>query len=161
DRERGTVAGKRDDRRAVGLLEDGARERLRRPAERDLPVVEAEHLVPAEHLVEVVRRDQDAAALGGKLGQQPLEELRARTVDSGERLVEEEHRRVLHQGAGDENALPLTARELAELRIRNVAEADALERAERELPLAPAGPPPPGDARQRSHERDVERIHGV
>src|SRR5207248_10276507 len=90
-----------------------------------------------------------------------LEQVGARLVDARERLVEEEDGGVLDEGPRDEDALPLAARELAELLLRQVAQADALERVEPERPLAPAERPPPRHARERPHQRHVERRHRV
>ena len=109
-------------------------------------------------LLEVVRRDQDAAALGGELVEQPLEQLGARLVDARERLVEQQDRRVLDERAGDEHALALAARELAELlvargRRARRARAPRARRAARRRP----GRRHHGEPRERAHQRDVER----
>src|SRR5437588_11776678 len=88
-------ARERHDLAAVGLLEDRPGERLLRRPERDLAPVQAEDAVEAAGLLEVVRRDEKPATLVGKVAEEPLEEVRARLVDARERLVEEEHRRVL------------------------------------------------------------------
>src|SRR5207237_1156400 len=113
--ERGRDALEPDDLGAVGLGEHRRSERDLGWAERDLAPVQAQHLVPARDLLDVMRRDQDSAPVGGELVEQPLEQLGARLVDARERLVEEQHGLVLDEGAGDENALALAARELAEL----------------------------------------------
>ena len=109
-------------------------------AERDLPAVQAEHAVEAARLVDVVRRDQHAAALGGEPVDQRREHLGAGRVDARERLVEQHEAGVLHERAGDQHALALAARELAEgaaprARSRSTA-AERVERARR----ARAGP---------------------
>src|SRR5205085_6078908 len=155
------LARQRDDLAAVGLLEHVAGERLRGRAERDLAAVEAEHAVEAARLLEVVGRDEEAASLGRELAEQALEELRARPVDARERLVEEERRGVLDERPRDEDALPLAAGELAELLVREPLEPDARERGESRPALAPAERPPPGQARERAHECDVERADRV
>ena len=119
---------KRHDRAAVGLLEDAAGKRLGRTAECDLAAVQAENLVPPKRLVEVVRRDQDSPPLAGKVGEQCLEQLGTRRVDPGERLVEQQHRRVLDERSRDEDALALAARQLPELHVGFVGEPDARKR---------------------------------
>src|SRR5439155_7900764 len=146
DRE-GPLAGKRHELPAVGLLEDLPRERLGRRAERDLPPVQAEHAVERPCLLEIVRGDDQRAPLRGQVREELLEDLCARLVDAGEGLVEEEHRRVLDERPRDEDALALAARELAELRPREAAEPDAVERLHCEAALTPAERPPPGNAR--------------
>ena len=153
----GLGARERDDLRAVGLLEHRPGQRLGRRAERDLAPVEAEDAVPAARLLEVVRRDQDAAALASQLVEKAFEQVGARLVDARERLVEEEDRRVLDERAADEHALPLAAGELAELLLRQVAQADALQRRKPERALAAAERAPPRHPRERAHQRDVER----
>ena len=83
---------------------------------------------------------------------------RARLVDAGERLVEEQDRRVLDERAGDEHALALAAGELAELRARERRRGRrGRARRARDARLGAARPPPPGQARERPHQRDVER----
>ena len=52
-------------------------------------------------------------------------------VERGERLVEEEHRGVARQRAGQRDALALASRELADARTREVGDAEALEQARR------------------------------
>ena len=54
--------------------------------------------------------------------------LLGRAVDAGHRLVQEQDRCLLHQGAGEEDALLLPARERADLSIAEGRHADALER---------------------------------
>src|SRR3954470_18890843 len=78
DADRGTVAGKRDELAAVGLLEHLARQRLRGRSERDLASVQAEHAVERAGVLEVVRRDEERAPLGGERAEQPLEHRLAR-----------------------------------------------------------------------------------
>src|SRR5581483_8244587 len=80
---------------------------------------------------------------------------------TGERLVEEERRRVLDEGARDEHALALPARQPAELRARLGAEPDPAERVERGAAVRGAERPPPRHARERPHQGDVERVDRV
>jgi hypothetical protein len=51
----------------------------------------------------------------------------------------------------------MAARELAERAPGLVSQADALERGERRAAVGAARAPPPGQARERAHEGDVER----
>ncbi len=90
--------------------------------------VEAEDEIPAARLLQVVGGDHQAAALGGKLGEQLGQQLLARLVDPAVRLVEEHDRPVLDKRPCDEHPLALAARELAELRVGEVGEADTVER---------------------------------
>ena len=136
-------------------------ERLGGRPERDLPAVEAENLVPGAAWSRSCVAIRIPRALGGELGQELLEQLGARLVDARERLVEEQDRRVLDERAGDERALALAARELAELRARERGEPHAIERLEREAPVSAARPSPPRQARERPHQRHVERADRV
>src|SRR2546423_3091227 len=106
------LTGEGDDLAAVGRFEHRAGERLLRRPEGDLAPVQAEDAVEATRLLEVVRRDEERATLAGEVAEEPLEKVGARLVDTRERLVEEQHRRVLDERAGDEDALALAAGEL-------------------------------------------------
>ena len=108
----GAVAD-RHDRPAVGGLEHRPREDSGR-AERDLPAIQAEHPVEAARLVDVVGRDEHAAALGGEAVDQRGQHAGAGRIDARERLVEQREARILHERAGDQHALSLASRELAE-----------------------------------------------
>ncbi len=57
-----------------------------------------------------------------------VEDGAVRGIDAGERLVEEHDQRVLHEGAGEEDALLLAAGELADVAVAHAAEAEAVER---------------------------------
>src|SRR5207249_4866726 len=102
-------------RAAVRLLEDVERQHLVRSAERDGPTVQAQHAVPRARLLDVVRRDQQAAPLAREVVEERRQHLGARDVHTAEGLVEQEYRSVLHQGARHPDTLSLSARELAEL----------------------------------------------
>src|SRR5205823_8175084 len=91
----------------------------------------------------------------------PLEQLGARLVDPRERLVEEQDGRLLDEGAGDEDALALTARELSELRVGELGESHARECPDRSPPLSRSDRSPPREPRERAHERHVEGGHGI
>ena len=72
----------------------------------DAALFEHENLVGAADRVQPVRDDQRCPA-----GQQPLHRLRhavlCRGVEPGRRLIQDHDRRVLHDRAGDRQALPL------------------------------------------------------
>src|SRR4051812_46422648 len=146
-----------DDRSPIGALEHLAGQRRGGRAEGDLPAVEAQHEVPRLRLLDVVGGDEQPAALDAELAQQPLEQRRARAVEPAEGLVEQQHGRVLDERAGDEDALALAAREVAERRARQVAQPDALQRTPGGAAVVASGAPPPRQPRDRAHERDVER----
>src|SRR5690242_14186746 len=150
-REQGRLAGEGDDLAAVGRLEDGPGQRLLRRPERDLAAVQAQDAVEAAGLLQVVRRDEEGATLTREVDEEPLEEVGTRLVDARERLVEEQHRRVLDERAGDEHALALAAGELAELLAGERGEADAVERGERSAAVGAPDRTPPGHARERPH----------
>ena len=80
---------------------------------------------------------------------QAHEQLGARRVESRERLVEQQHAGVLDERAGDEHALALAARQVAEGLLRLVGQADAGERP----PRARARSPRPG--RRHHGSRDT------
>ena len=86
-----------------------------------------------------------------------VEQLRAGPVEAGEGLVEEQHPRVLDEGAGDQRALALAAGELAEglPRQRRRGRPARAPRAAASR-SAPARAPPPGQPRERAHRRHVE-----
>ena len=139
DRPRGARLVQDDQLAAVGLLERLAVERRRGRAERDLAAVEAEHEIECARSLDVVARHEQRPALGAQLAEQRLDQLGARGIHPGERLVEQEHPRVLHQGAREQRALALAARQLAEVRVGLLGEADPFERAARGGSLIAAG----------------------
>src|SRR5262249_34188144 len=79
-----------------------------------------------------------------------------RHVDAAERLVEQEHRRILDECARHQRALALSSGQLAELEACQVAEAYATERVDgmRALPLAERQPP--RSRSERPQQRDVQ-----
>jgi hypothetical protein len=105
----GARAGQLDDRAAVGRFEDRDVQRRLRRAGGDLAAVEAEHLVGAAGLLEVVGGDDDGAALVGQRPDQRFQALGAGAVEAGEGLVEEQDLGVLDEAAGDQDALALAA----------------------------------------------------
>jgi hypothetical protein len=104
--------------------------------------------------------DQHGATLGAELLEQRRDALAAPRVHAGERLVEQQHARVLHERARQERALALAAGELSEGRVRQPGHAHPRERSERRLALGAPGREPPAPLRDGSHQRDVERAHG-
>ena len=154
------AAGQLDDLAGVGGLEHGAVQGGLGWPERDLAAVEAQHAVPPARLVDVVGGDHHAAPLGSELGEQRLQAIRARRVEPRERLVEEDHPRVLHQRTRDQYALALAAREVAEGRVGLLGQPHGRQRRPRRAALRASGAPPPGQRRDRSHECDVERADG-
>ena len=123
-------------------------------AERDLAAVEAEHAVEAARLLDVVRRDEHAAALGGEAVDERGEHVGARRVDARERLVEQHERGVLHERARHQHALALAARELAERALGELLETHLGERGERAPALAPPG-------RRHQGSRETEPIRAT
>src|SRR5690349_2027811 len=97
------------------------------PAEGDHAAVEAQDTVPCACLLKVVRGRDDAAAFRRQLSQERFEELLAGAVDTHEGLVEKEDGGVLDERAGDEYALSLPARKVAELRIGQLGEPNPTE----------------------------------
>ena len=87
-----------------------------------------------------------------------VEPLGARRVEAGERLVEQQQPRVLHERARDQHALALAAGQLAErssARGRAARPRSSASSARRRS--ARPGRPPPRQPGQRPHQRDVER----
>jgi hypothetical protein len=78
-------------------------------------------------------------------------------VDAGQRLVEEQHRGVLHQRASDQDALALAAGERAEAVVRAVGEPDPRERLAGPLAIGAGDPLEPRRAAVRAHQRDIVR----
>ena len=91
-------------------------------------VDEAEEVASVRRALEIVRRVEDRRAVVAQLAHQCRDGLLGRAVDAGHRLVEEQDRRLLHQRAGEEHALLLSARERADLSIAEGVHADPLER---------------------------------
>ena len=73
--------------------------------------------VDGRHLEALVQRLDLRAHLHAQLG-----------VEIGERLVEQEHLRIAHDGAAHGDALPLAARELAGIAVQQLLEAEDLRR---------------------------------
>ena len=134
---------------AVGGLEDRPRQRHGRRAEGDLaPVAGTARGPSARACVDVVGGDQQRAALRGEAAQQVLQPLGARGVEAAERLVEQDHRRVLHERAGDEHALALAAGQIAERASAGSARPTAASASRARAALGTARPPPPRQARR-------------
>ena len=128
-----------------------------RRAERHLAAVQAQNAVEAAGALDVVARHEQRPALGAQLLEHAGDQRGARRVDPRQRLVEQQQARVLHERACQQGALALATGELAEARAGAVGEADALERGRSRRPVGPARRQPPASARERPHQRDVER----
>ncbi len=76
---------------------------------------------------EVVGGDQHQVAALAELAQQFDDRALGLDVDAGERLVEQDDLAFLGQGAGQEDALLLSARQLADLALAEARHADAFE----------------------------------
>ncbi len=134
-----------DELAPVGLLEDRAGQDFR-SAVGDLPAVQAQHAVPTTGLLDVMGRDQERATVGRKGLQQILEPLHAGGVQAGERLVQQDHRSVLDECPGDQDALPLSAGQVPERVLGAVPEPDGRERRTCPVSLGGSGAPPPRQA---------------
>ena len=122
-------------------------------------VVDAEHLVEALGEVgEVVRGEQDDAALVAE-GLEHLDDALLRAdVDAAEGLVEQDDDGFLRQGAGDEDALPLAAGQLRDQGGAVVPHIHALQAEADRLLVALAGAPQPADVVLAAHHDHV--VHG-
>src|SRR3954447_9996887 len=78
----------------------------------DLAALEHEDLVGADEAREPVRDDDDGAPRGDT-AEGPLHDRLALGIERARRLVEDKDARVAQQRAGDREALPLAAREIA------------------------------------------------
>lgn len=101
--------------------------------------------------------DDDGLAVGA----QPLEELDDRPlgdgVDPGKGLVHDVELGLLGEGPGEEDALLLTAGELADLTIGELAHPDLVQAGHRGVTLRLAGPPKPAELAVLAHHHDVDR----
>src|SRR5690606_450680 len=99
----------------------------------DAPCLEDDEPVGERARLERVVRDEEAHAR--ELVEQTAEVAAqlgpGRDVERGKRLVEEQHARADGERARERDALPLSSRELGRTRARSLAEADALEPAQR------------------------------
>src|SRR5262249_21982680 len=99
---------------------------------------------------------------GAQLLQQLAECLLRADVDARRRLVEDEQRRPRRERLGDERALLLAARELAQRPARAVREADALDRlGDGDAVLAAQPAPRPGPAARPPPLRPGRRAGGA
>ena len=98
------------------------------PAASTVPVQQHGAVAEFRHAAEIVGRDQHHPALVAQRAQQLDDRLLGLDVDAGEGLVEQDDPAVLRQRAGEEDALLLAARELADLALAEVAHADAVQR---------------------------------
>jgi hypothetical protein len=102
----------------------------------------------------------DRPPLAGELAEDAQEPVVRDGVDAREGLVEQQDLALLGQRAGHQDALALTARELAELPPGVLAQADAVQQVEGEGAVGAAGPAQPAEARVATHQHDAERIDG-
>ena len=128
-------------------------------AERDLAPVQAEHEVVAAGALDVVARHEQRSSLGAQLGEHRVDQLGAGGVHARERLVEQQHGRVLHQRPCQQGALALAARQLAERNVRLRGQADPVEGRPRGGALTAPRRQPPAAVRERAHQRHVQRAY--
>ena len=115
----------RDDRQlaAKGAAQHVFGQHLRRRALRHQPVatdgaVDADHVrVMIDHAAQIVGTDHDADAAVGDVAERIQELIVGNHVQGGGWFVQEEQTRFAGQGAGDQDALALSAGELADLAI--------------------------------------------
>ena len=74
----------------------------------DAPLVEDENTVGADHARQAMRQDQGRAP-GRQAVDRLLDHRLVFGIDRGQRLVEDQDRRIAQQGAGDRQPLALTA----------------------------------------------------
>ena len=79
---------------------------------------------PLWHLVDVMRDEHERrrVGIGGERRERTHQLLAATDVEPGRGLVEEHHRRVVHQRAGEENALLLARRQRAERAVSEMTD---------------------------------------
>ena len=87
------------------------------------------------------------------------EVLLRRRVDAGDRLVKEVQVRFRREGAREECAPALAARQRADLRSAVGCHANLLEGGSNGLPIASAGPPERPESRVAAHHRHVPDAH--
>ena len=119
------------------------------------------------HLVELVARHEDGAALGGELAEQEPDLTDAGGVEAVGRLVEDEQGGVLEQRGGDAEALAHAEAVAADEVVGPVGETDPLEHGgdvaavdrpgerSQQLEVAPAG-----HRREQGRRLDDRRRHG-
>src|SRR5205823_237265 len=105
--------------RAVDL----AAEVRRRIDTDDLTAEERDAIAHAVSLVEVVGAEEHGAALGAERVDEVTHGLRGVGIETGGRLVEEKHLRVMHGGAGDRDLLLHAARVRRDRVVATVPEA--------------------------------------
>ena len=109
---------------------------------------------------EVVVDDEDRFALFTEFLEQVEDDRFRAGIDAGHRLVHEVNVGLLSEGAGDEDALLLSAGELPDLAGRELGHADVFESATGDVSLLAAGATEPAEAAVGSHEdgfHDVDR----
>ncbi len=144
----------------VGVLANrGVRARLEhvlgRAVGEDAPVDHDQAVEPVRRAVEVVGRHQHRQPVGHEAAHEPQQRLLGRRVDPGGGLVEQQQERLLSDRAGDEDALLLPARELADVPAGQLAEVERLDRAVDRAPVVGRERPERPQARVAPHRDHV------
>src|SRR6266566_772713 len=93
-------------------------------------------------LFHVVRDEHRGAAGGGVLRQEPTESLARDPVESRERLIEQQHMRVVHQRARDRHALHETTRQRTHRPVRLLEQSQSFQKIRRRLHVIERRPKP-------------------
>ncbi len=99
-------------------------------------------------------------ALGAQLRQQRYDRPLSRGVHPRERLIHQVEVGILHERAGKQHSLLLTARQLADLPPGEIRHADLVERLEGGLPLPGARTPQPAEPAIEAHHHHIEHVRG-
>ena len=128
-------------------------------AERDQAAVEREHeVVVARGTREVVRGDHDGPSLVAPRVDQLPHRVLGGAVDAGEGLVEQQQLRVLRRDLGEQRALALAARQLAEPAAGEVVDGKRAHRVGDQLAVAIGHSLPPAERAPAAHRDHV--AHG-
>ena len=119
-------------------------------------MIERDHAAPdAANQLAIVRRDEHGRAARVHLAQQVHDVERQIGIEVARRLVGENQHRVVHERAGDGDALLLAARQLLRIRVHAVLQPDPLQHLKRLALLRRDG-----RAEHARHDRDVLE-HGL
>src|SRR5690606_15837325 len=110
--------------------------------------------------VEVERRGDDGLPFVSHLVQDLEQDVLGRSVQPGRGLVEQDNLRVLSNGPGEERALPLTSRQIADRTESVLLEADPADRGHGSLSVLRRDPLPPLLLAQAPLQYDVEDRDG-
>ena len=108
------------------------------------------------HLRQVVQHRDHGAAFLVPVLHQPHQVGGGAGVDRVERLVEQDHRRVLHQHTREQHALELADRELRDQPLLEAGQPDRRQREQRLCALRRGGAGEPADARPGAEHHDIE-----